>query len=281
MVDIPTQLKLGVRSIQVSMRNEELLVAALVEAVVPGSRMIAIEPQSHGEPDYMLVTPTEASPFEVTRFTSDRTRATFTAILGRSGTGDLIARAPGRPGWWIQPTVRSQIGKLRRQIDAMLHEVDELGLRKFDVSGTGGDTPIVQRLWQDLRIRSGAQVDWVPSAHIRLELPGGTATLGSAQVVDAAMREVAKADNRSKLGRFATDHRHLGILLDELGYPACAAMQRGMFPCEPLMLPAEITHVWLFTWLHEPSVYRVWRYCREQGWRDLGVARARSPSTSA
>jgi len=253
------------------MRREEELVAALVEAVLPSVSMRPVEEQSAGQWDYDLVTQAETFPFEVTRFTSAPRNRLYKAILGKQSDDAWIPRQVCKKDWWIHPSHIADIRRVRKGIDGMLAEVESLGLREFDINGVGSDTEPVRALWNELRIESGCQMDWNPTGFIALSLPGESAMLCADHVFDAASHVMNKADNRKKLGASPASERHLGVFIDELGYPAQASMQYGYFPSEPLVLPGEITHVWLFTWVAHPAKYCVWRYASREGWRDLGV----------
>jgi hypothetical protein len=252
-------------------RREERVVAALVEAILPGARMRAVEIQSNREWDFNLEHNGNCFPFEVSRFTSASRHQLYNAILGREGDQSLFPRRDSHLGWWIFPSHIANVRRIRDQADDMLTAVDRDGLETFDINGEGRDLPSVKRLWDELRIQHGTRMQWTPPGQIGIALPGESAMLSADHVRSAVELVANKEDIRIKLGASVAPERHLGVHIDDFGYPAQASMTRGLIPTNAPALPPEVTHIWVSTYIGRDRDYLVWCFDRERGWRDLGV----------
>lgn len=242
-----------------TLRREEQVVAALVEAVLPGARMRHVATQSNREWDFNLEVAGQVFPFE----------------------SSLFPRRYASHDWWVFPSANANIRRVRNEVDLMLADVERDGLSSFDINGEGSDLASVERLWSELRIEYGTQTHWNPPGQIGIALPGEGAMLSADDVRPAVEHVANKEDIRVKLGASAAGERHLGVHIDDFGYPAQASMMQGLIPADPPRLPSEITHIWVTTYAGRDRDYLVWRFDTTHGWSDLGIVSASSARTDA
>lgn len=252
------------------MRDEETAVAALIEAIRPGTRMEFSSSQAHGECDFHLVDGEARYPFEVTQFTNPRARAMYAAILGRAGSDAFVDRVLTQNDWWVFPSHLANVRRIREHVDRLLADIEREGLTKFDVRLDANQSSAVRRIWEEIRIVHGTHISWSPPGRIGISTPGDGAMLSPHQVISAVEAESSKPDNRRKLGLEAREG-HLCVYVDYLGYPAHSCILSGLLPSVPPRLPEEVTHVWVVADHGEGPEYIVWSYDQVAGWQDRGA----------
>ena len=93
----------------------------------------------------------------------------------------------------------------------------------------------------------GAVIQWQQPGYIHMALPITGGAIGPSLVLDAVKVETFKDDNRKRLGFAGTDERHLLVYMHHGNYLARSAFQDFEPPAVLPELPAEITHVWVFS----------------------------------
>jgi hypothetical protein len=228
-----------------------------------------LESQSHGECDFLLHINGESFPFEVTRATSERRQRLYAQILGSDGEKQFLNRQCAKYDWLVFPSHSADIRKLRKDVDAALAAIEAEGRTSFDINADGGASAAVLRIWDDLRVEHGVQMQWDPPGRIAIATPADGGTLSSDSILGAVEHELHKPDNRRKLGASRARERHLAVYLDDLGYLPQASMRHGLIPDAPAM-PPETTHLWVITNVGREPEYLVWRFDSATGWKDCG-----------
>jgi hypothetical protein len=171
--------------------------------------------------------------------------------------------------WAVTVSRLSNIRNVRERLDEMLAALESTGLRMFDVRDYRGDAPhAVDALWNELRVTDGfCNPEWELAEHMLMS-PPDSAMLSSDQVVSAVQQEVVKVDNRRKLGRSDAAQRHLFVHIAYRSYPAHEAMRACGLPTKALILPPEVTHVWVARAFSDAELL-LWSF-DAKGWRSHG-----------
>ncbi|MEJ5913127.1 hypothetical protein [Pseudokineococcus sp. 1T1Z-3] len=185
---------------------------------------------------------------------------------------------PGLHGGWIvalQPNARAN--RLIRDLPDLLLELEARGITSVRPLPWGPTTPADKRA-QSLGIVSGDQGDTAFPGSIYLtierasELTGGIRDAGGAQVapwVRDFLTAPSQADVLVKLERSGADQRHAFIVLPGFTTAPFAVVDMLMreidevAPTTRLVLPDQVTHVWLMTsWVVGSGL----RWSPEGGW---------------
>lgn len=247
----------------------EALAKAVIEDVIPRSRMKFHFEQSHGNYDFDLVYPDgKLAAVEVTAAKNELIEGTLAAILDEKKGGSFVPRHQCRNDWMVYPTVGARINLIRRQVDSYLAQVEAEGLSHFFAYTDYPDSRAVQLLFEELQIEAGDVVKWKKPG-ICITSPGQGTVSNPKEVDDAVLCEAQKKDNRRKLGNAEHSERHLFVCIDwNLYAPWCAINERKPSGL-PMHLPKEIDIVWAVASTRSSGVYAVWRAERDQPWKVL------------
>jgi hypothetical protein len=210
--------------------------------------------QSHGEHDYdLILAKGNQAILEVTEMTSPVWRA-MSSELAR---GRTVPRVLCQKDWRVAPEFGAHIPHIRRYVDVYLAAIEKEGIERFFISEAALRVPAVHQIRQDLRIAAGGVVSSVrPGISLAFPVRGGL--ISDNVVVNAARDAAWKDDNRRKLGAGVNGERHLFVWVDRgAGAPWVSMTER--LPETPIVLPEEVTHLWLATTLAGGNEYLVWR----------------------
>jgi hypothetical protein len=254
-----------------SVRDEEALAQSLLEAAMPGARLIYRDTQSHGECDFELLhsdgRPSE--PVEVTTSTCEAARRIYAQIRrGPKGTGLFEPRVVSAQDWLITPNMNADMRRVRANADKYLALIEADGLTMFVFEAHAGRSEAVRRIHAEIGIDDGCVMKWKPPGRIGIAYPGGGGQLDEECVCSAVEVEAQKADNKHKLDRMSVAERHLVVVIDSSNAVVFMAMRRGLIPRRPPRLPSEITTIWVICQLDDHR-WIMWR-AKATGWEDLG-----------
>ena len=247
----------------------EQLAKAVIEHVIPGSRMSFHLEQAHGDYDFDLVYPDgRLAAVEVTAAKNEHVEGTVAAILDKRKGGPLVPRHLCRNDWMVYPTAKARVNRIRSQIDSYLAEVETEGLSHFSTYVDFFDSPAVRRLFEDLQIEAGDVVKW-KTPGISITLPGQGTKWNPREVDGAVLREAKKQDNRRKLGNAEGSEKHLFVCIDWNLYAPWFAINERKRSGLPMHLPEQIDVVWAVARTRSSGVYVVWRAERDRPWNVL------------
>ena len=248
------------------MNQGEAAAKAIIEAVIPGSRMDFVQDQSRSVPDFELNLPSGAvAAVEVTSAVDSQILATHAALKKR---GHFVARSQTKNDWLVLPAKGADIRRVRDQIDAYLAAVEADGLSRFHHDLDSHEHESVKRLYEDLNVESGGLVRWKEAA-IGIGGSGWAGSVGVGHAQAAVEREAGKEDNRRKLRESRHDEKHLFVLVDSTESAAWVAVRDLDPPASPPSLPPEITVVWAAAPV-AVSAWKVWRGS-SRGWEKIGL----------
>jgi hypothetical protein len=245
------------------MKPAEAIAKRVIEGVEHGGRMIYREDQSVRTHDFDLHRPGRpVAAVEVTSITDGTVKATVAAV-------DRYRRIPRRlsaKDWRIHPASDASIKRIADKADAYLAEIEATGVEQFRSSSDASSSPPVAAIWRDLRIRAGRVLpSKAPGIFIALPVTGGAS--GPTLVVAAVETVASKPDNLDKLAISGADERHLAIYVDPSATAVLMALRDLDPPPEPLDLPGEVTHVWVFSETYGDDRYIVWQVDDGRRWR--------------
>jgi len=247
----------------------EKLAKAVIEHVVPGSRMDFHRQQSHGNYDFDLVYPDgRLAAVEVTAAKNKLMEGTIAAILDEKKGGSFVPRRQCRNDWMVYPLLGARINDIRDKVDSYLAEVEAEGRNRFFAYVDVDDSPAVQCILEDLQIEAGNVEKW-KNPGICITSPGQTTEPDPTKVDAAVLREAQKQDNRRKLREAQHPEKHLFLCIDRLLSGPWYAINEGNPSGLPMHLPEEVDIVWAVASTRSSGVYAVWQAQRDQPWRVL------------
>jgi hypothetical protein len=192
---------------------------------------------------------------------------------------------PGLAGGWsvhIDPTQRSRESRLRRDLPALLRELEQAEFREYPGPVAPDFKSLAERLGV-VRARQGA-TDFPGSIYVWPELPADQWVGYASSTADAVATWVSdflhhgkRADVRQKLAGSAADERHAFVIVGTLpGVPFAITdllMRDGApLPTEPPDLPPEVTDVWVVSaW----AAGHGFRWSAPSGWTTFAKAQLR------
>jgi hypothetical protein len=255
------------------MDHAERLAQAIIETVLPGSQMSYRPDQSHGIHDFDLRLPDgRVSAVELTASVDQNRAQTAAAILDPQKGGSTIRAKLCSKTWLIWPSSAARINLIREKVDKYLAVIEAEGIEKF--WGPTDCHQSIERIYEDLQVRSGQVLSWEQLGYIRISLPNSGGAVGPRLVDEAVRLEAYKADHRGKLGRAGTDERHLAVYVSlENTRMWCALVDFSPERTLP-ELPSEITHVWAFTEANVEHHCVVWHANLRSPWSRLDLKAA-------
>ncbi len=252
------------------MDHAEKLAQAIIEGILPGSKMSFRLDQSSSVHDYDLrLSDGRICAVEVTASVDHVIEQTNVAVLDSKKGGSAIRRKLCQKDWLIHPASGARINLIRKKADEYLAAIESDGIERF-FSRTDL-RPNVERIYEELGVESGAVLPCKEPGYILIALPGGGGAMGPQRVFEAVRREAFKTDNRNKLGKAGTEERHLVVYV----HPGNYLPWYSLLSFDPLgtypELPNEITHVWAFTESRTAGNYVVWHADRASAWSRLDV----------
>lgn len=253
------------------MNESECIAKAVVEVVLPGSRMTFQESQSNHECDFALELPSgEVACLEVTASVDERHKEVLDVLTHPRKRGPFVTARLCQHGWYVHPEPGAEIKRIRQRVDEYLHRIELSGVSKFFAPFDAHDNPAIQRIWEDLKIEAGAQMEWKLPRQIGLAVPGQGGWVDPEHIVLTVEREAGKTDNQVKLAAVQCEQRHLFIFVDASDFDTWGPMLRELMPPRTPSLPESVTHVWVVSSAVEAHWFRVLLYSREHAWRDCG-----------
>ncbi|MBW4054525.1 MAG: hypothetical protein HIU83_03810 [Proteobacteria bacterium] len=252
------------------MRHPEAVALAVVEAIEIGSQMKYQLQQSHGEHDFNLIYANgRTATMEVTASMDESTEETISALRNRQG-GPSVQRKLCKSDWYIHPDQGARINNIKLQIDRYLANVEKDGLTTFSSFIHAHEYESVRKIWNDLKVLGGSATNWNPSGYICISSPSSGGIVKIDAFTKAVHKEVEKIDNCKKLKAAQTEERHLFLYMHPRNYLPWIAFVDCELPKEPVLLPPEITHIWVATNGRSHDEYIVWRAVRDGCWYNCG-----------
>ncbi|MDE3157098.1 MAG: hypothetical protein KGN76_18525 [Acidobacteriota bacterium] len=265
------------------MNHSETLAQMVVEAAVPGARMVYRSDQSRSVADFDLHLPTGVLvAAEVTAAIDRAERDISAAIEDLKKGGRAIRIGECKRDWLIHPDISANIKDIRRRIAKALAALERDRIFEFFGPTDAYSHSAVRVVYEDLHVYSGFVTHWKEPGFIRMApVPSEGGLSGPNLLIAAAGRQCMKSDNRAKLGGAGTAERHLLVYIDP-GYflPWRSFWHFAPPPSRPTV-PPEITDVCAFTESIRLSNHcAVWRASKREPWHDIGDVRlARSHGT--
>ena len=258
------------------MRRSERLAKAVVEAIIPGSRMMFRNSQANSEYDFDLwLHDGSKAALEVTASVDRDDLRAIVAITDPRKGGQFLAAQHCRYTWHLQPTPGARIDRIREQADQQLARLEVLDVREFGVHAKGIDHAVAAQVAAILRVDSAKTLPWIKPPQIIIGMPGRGGLVTYDSITTVLSDEALKPDNRKKLGLAAgTIDRHLFVVVDPTSQDAWGALLVGsQTPLREPELPSEITHGWIACQSSSTDPVRAMTYTRGTGWRDWGMLR--------
>ncbi len=251
----------------------EVLAKAVIEHVIPGSRMKFHLEQAHGNYDFDLLYPDgRLAAVEVTAAKDERIEGTVAAILNKRKGGSFVPRHHCRNDWIVHPTLEARINSIRRHIDSYLAEVEAEGKNCFSAYRDLPESPAARRLVEDLQIEVGNVFKW-KTPGIGILLPGQGTVSNPREVDRAVLQEAQKQDNHRKLWETGYPEKHLFVCIDSRFYAPWYAINKGKPSGLPMLLPKEVDIVWASASTRSSGLYALWRAERDRPWNVLEPVR--------
>jgi hypothetical protein len=252
------------------MNHSEIVAKIVVESVIAGAQMVFRPDQSQSVPDFDLHYPNgRIVAAEVTACVDQQGEETFAAIKNPKKGGMRIKATLCKKDWRIHPARDARINAIRKKADGYLAAVEAEGVERFFSSRDSARSPSVEHIYKDLRVLAGSVIEWQQPGYISIALPVVGGAVGASLVLDAVKIDAFKNDNRTKLGNAGTEERHLLVYMDHSNYLARSAFQDFEPPSVLPELPAEITHVWMFSENLENDAYVIWRASTVSPWQRI------------
>jgi hypothetical protein len=245
----------------------------VVEAALPGAKMVFRDEQSHGEYDFDLCYPNGTiAALEVTE-SANQSQKWLDAKIKEDGW--VIKARVCKKSWAIRATDAKTIPAIRKNIDKLLAEVEREGCENFNYHdafttrrkrnvGVSGILPppvprCVEDICCDLKIQCGRVIsnEGAPQIHILPPLRSGSR--GQNTPIKAGEREAQKRDNRRKLGASKAEQRHLAVYIGDTSGLAKFSLADFQPRAVVASLPEEITHIWLIGYSGRSNEFIVWR----------------------
>lgn len=254
------------------MKPAETLAKRIIEGIEVGERMIYREDQSVRTHDFDLHRTTGSiAAVEVTSITDGTVKATFAAV-------DRYRRIPRKlcaKDWRIHPAADANIKRIAEKADAYLADIEATGIERFSSSLHASSLPPVAAIWRDLRVQAGGVLPRKePEIVIALPVTGGA--YGQSLVITAMDTVASTSDNLEKLAMSGATERHLAIYVDRSATSVLMALRDLDPPPEPPDLPAEVTHVWLFSETYGKDRCVVWRAAANRPWERFVLTSTRT-----
>jgi hypothetical protein len=252
----------------------EKVARTVIEAVIPGSRMVYRCDQSKGLHDFDLYyDDRRVGAVEVTASVDAPGRETEAAILDHRKGGRRIKAERCKWPWRISPGPLANIDRIRQDADRYLAEIESQGIRRFDPASVSHGRVSVERIYRDLNIYSG-DAELGESGSITMCLPTGFSFAGSSLVIGAVTLVALKSDNRRKLASAGTAERHLFVFIDRDNHGVWTSLVESAPPPETVSLPDEVTDAWAVGQARTENQYVVWRASNGSRWQNLGPVTA-------
>jgi len=253
------------------MNQTEIIAKSVVEAAIPGSRMVYHFNQSESIPDFDLHYPDGSiASLEVTAAVDVVDMETQAAISSRRKGGPRVKAELCRKAWRVRPASGANINEIRANVDQYLAAIESSGFEHFSALGIGHEYPAIARISTELRVSSGDVLDGWDPGYISIALPIGGGFVDRSLVSDAVEFEAFKLDNCHKLSAAGTTERHLFVFIDVLNHRVWTPLVDLAPPAEMPDLPTELTHVWAVGPSRSRDNYVVWRAGGGSNWASLG-----------
>jgi hypothetical protein len=247
------------------MRQAEKLAASVLRAWLPNTAVTPITQQSHGEHDLELAySDGRRGIVEVAAVVDGQSLSTIAAILHGRG-GDVIPAVRSKGGWYINPTKKAPINRLRKEIDDCLAKLEAAGVSSFNAHMLDVPDEFIADL-ERLGVESGDDVDFVRHGTIHIGLPSDGGLVGTAAVNEAVLEAAQRPDNLRKLSSGTAEERHIFVFVESsAGAPYAALFLCRELPPAPCP-PQPITHLWVAAYLSTLNDVVVWHSARSTGW---------------
>jgi hypothetical protein len=256
------------------MDHAEATAKKLIEALISGAKMRFRPDQSRSVHDFDLQMPDGTlEAFEVTASIDREIEEMNAAIIDPKKGGIKFQSVLCKRAWHIHPGRGARIGKIRKEADAHLAELERIGVGSFFGPLDWSTYDSVRALYEGLRVSSGDVVEGRPPGEISLAPPGSGGSVGAVLAHEAVIKEVEKADNRKKLEHSGFRKRHLGVYIHSRNYLPWVGLIEFDPPVETVTLPDEITDVWAYGESREPNTFAVWRAQANESWQNIGPVR--------
>ena len=253
------------------MRREEQFAKAVVEELRPELTLEFNRSQSNGEPDFQILDSSgnTLGVLEVT-ILCDATRVEQVHLLFGQKKLSKVPRALCSRSWIVTVADGVHVKPLRAQLDSLLKEAEELGLKSL--------TPDDERssnLYSRLRSLSGnGRADTHDESDYHRLAPQAYAFFRSESSVNEVLSELLRrTDNMKKLtSNGLLPERHLFVGVDLSSRQACDQLMRAdALPVSHL--PDEVTDLWLVpSHIATDSTLAVWHMRNGSGWERLSLA---------
>lgn len=264
------------------MDHAESVAKHLVEKLIPGSKMHFQADQSHSVPDFDLHLPDgSVEALEVTASVDCEAEETNAAIVDPKKGGFWIPTKLCKSDWHIHPARNARIGRIRKEADECLAQLEANGFDSFFGPGDWSKHEAVQRAYGDLRIFSGNVISGRTLGRISMAPPGGGGAVGALLAHEAAQDEAIKDDNRKKLAASGSSRRHLAVYVHARNYLPWVGLIDFEPPSLIVDLPVEITDLWVFSENRGPSGFSVWRARAGHEWQNVGPLTLETPIASS
>ena len=257
------------------MNYSERVARAVIEAVIPGSRMVYRCDQSKGLHDFDLYCDDRrVGAVEVTASVDAPGKETEAAILARKKGGRRIKAERCKWPWRITLGRVAIIKRIRQDADRYLADIEAERIRHFFSPSDWHKYASVAKIYSDLQIYSGDVMDLEKPGYIEIGAQIEVGWFGGSLVTEAVTLEALKQDNRRKLASAGTAERHLFVFIDRDNDPVWTSLVRSTPPSESASLPSEVTDAWAVGWAEAEDQYIVWRASRGSAWQNLGPVTA-------
>lgn len=256
------------------MNHSERVARAVIEAVIPGGRMVYRCDQNKGLHDFDLYHKDgRVGTVEVTSSVDAPGKQTEAAILDPRKGGRRVKAVQCKWPWRIRPGRVAIIDRIRKDVDRYLAEIESQGIRLFDPAINCHNHVSVERIRRDLMIYSG-NAELGESGYITMCPPIEGGFFGGSLVNEAVTLEALKLDNRRKLASADTAERHLFVFIERDNHRVWTSLVESAPPQETASLPDEITDAWAVGQARSENQYVVWRASTVSTWRALGLVTA-------
>jgi hypothetical protein len=200
---------------------------------------------------------------------ADRLRRKMYAALDKHAG---CSSKPASLSWTVYMAEASKsVAVICRDLPAMLHELEQLGVNYFHYGRTiQPELEVIARIYRSCGVDGGMshELELGEAGQLTILEPGEGGGIGPGAVASVVEEQAARKTLQLSVAQVeGIGERHLFIWLDSTRYLVLESFRRGNLADTPVQIPDEVTDVWVGASGVMPQHVTVWRFSGPGGWR--------------